>query len=533
MNAYATKLEVFGLFLISFLIFVWPNPVNEIIGFESRFYVFALDMWRHGISWFPTTYQQPYPDYPGTSTWVIYGLAKLFGHLNKWIAVLPSAIGAALTVVLTYLIGCLQSKRWGLSGVCFLLLTITFLKSARSLSLDVYPLLFTTWCFYLVYSADVQQKPQRAYWIYLLMFLSFAFRGPIGLVMPAGVVCIYYLLNKNVKQFFVSGVIALCLLALSTVGLLALAEHVGGAAFRAAVLRMQVVGRIDNPYLPFHFYFTGGLGNNALSFPLACLTIVGFIYYSLRRVLLPYKHMLLQLLGWMLVILIGMSIPGDKKIRYVLPMLPAAALLAAYPFSVVNTKKYFIYFQKLGSCFFLFFPAFLFIVTEILFFYQKQKLSGLSINYGMVLSLLMVLQFLNLWLRYSRATAKYIIPLAATSFVIFYISVIERVELYIDKAYHFVTAIEKLRIEQHAQLVFYKERSDGLPIKYLVNMQQEEVPIFIEDQKALAQYKTRAFFVTSDTYFEELPKDVIKQFTIVANDTLGHNRVVIFTQRSL
>lgn len=533
MNAYATKLEVFGLFLISFLVFICPDPLNEIIGFESRFYVFALEMWRHGISWFPTTYQQPYPDYPGTSTWVIYGLAKLFGHLNKWVAVLPSAVGAALTVVLTYLIGCLQSKRWGLGGACFLFLTITFLKSARSLSLDVYPLLFTTWCFYAVYSADIKQNPSSAYWIYLFMFLSFAFRGPIGLVMPAGVVCVYYLLNKNIKHFFINGLIALGLLAACTAGLLALAEQVGGLSFRDAVLRMQVVGRIDNPYLPYHFYFTGGLGNNALSFPLACLTVIGFIYYSLRGILLPYKHMLLQLLGWMLVILVGMSIPGDKKIRYVLPMLPAAALLAAYPFCVINTKKYFLSFQKIGSYFFLFFPGILFILTEVLFFYQKQKLSGLNINYITVLSLLMVLQILNIVCWYWRATMKYVLPFAAASFVILYIGVIERVELYIDRAYHFVTAIEKLRIEQHAQLVFYKERPDGLPIKYLVNMQQQDKPIFIEDETALTQYKTRAFFVTSDTYFEKLPRDIVKNFSIIANDTLGHNRVVVFTQGSI
>ena len=38
----------------------WLKPA-EIIRFESRFYLFALEMWRHGISWFPTSYTIPIP----------------------------------------------------------------------------------------------------------------------------------------------------------------------------------------------------------------------------------------------------------------------------------------------------------------------------------------------------------------------------------------------------------------------------------------------------------------------------------------
>ena len=60
--------EVLAIFAVSLFIFTWNVSTQEVIGFESRFYLFALEMWRHGLSWFPTTYHKPYPDYPVTST---------------------------------------------------------------------------------------------------------------------------------------------------------------------------------------------------------------------------------------------------------------------------------------------------------------------------------------------------------------------------------------------------------------------------------------------------------------------------------
>ena len=145
-------LEAIVLFCISMFAFLLGLNNQEIIGFESRFYLFALEMWRHGFSWFPTAYLKPYPDYPVTATLLIYSAAKLLGALSKFAAVLPSAIAAAITVSVTYLIGSLHSKRLGLSAVCFLFLTIMFLKTARSIALDMYPTLATVCCFYLVYS---------------------------------------------------------------------------------------------------------------------------------------------------------------------------------------------------------------------------------------------------------------------------------------------------------------------------------------------------------------------------------------------
>lgn len=533
-------LEATGLFFISLFLFTVGLYSQEVINFESRFYLFALEMWRYSFNWFPTTYHQPYPDYPVTSTALIYGLATLWGGLNKWVAVMPSAIAAALTVAFTYLIGALHSKRWGLAGVFFLFLTITFLKSARSIALDMYPAMVTTICFYLVYSADLKNHPHRVWWIYPLFILSFACRGPIGLVQPTGVVCIYYLLNKNFKKCFVVGLLAAILLVICTIILLLLAKHTGGAAFMQQVMRMEVLGRIEDHFLPKYFYFTNSLTTYALSFPVACFVIFGVLYYALKRQSVHHLHFLFLLMGWMLVILIGMSIPGVKKSRYLLPMVPAIALLAAFPFAMRPNEKYFVMLQMILTRFFLYIPAIFILLMEIFYYYSLEQGWDFDIQYSSIAIVLVAIQIGVLIFVYRYLAQRYIVNLiilggAALAFVFAYINMIEPIDIEMNKAKAFVEAIEKERVTQQARLVFYKENPDGMPIKYLINMPQAlpnaEQPFFINDPQSLLRFSDKAFFVTSENYFSALPKNVMSHYKIIASDAIGRVSVVVFTKK--
>jgi 4-amino-4-deoxy-L-arabinose transferase-like glycosyltransferase len=530
--------EVCVLFGISLLVFTFGLAGQEVIGFESRFYLFALEMYRHGLTWFPTTYLQPYPDYPGSSTWLIYLTACIFGGLNKLTAVLPTAVASALVVVLTYLIGALHQKRWGLIAALFLFLTIGFLKSARSLSLDMYPALMTVWCFYLVHAASVQHRPQLIKWVFLLFFLGFAFRGPIGLVMPTGVVCVYYLLKRDIKHCVLVGFAALSLLILSTAGLLLLAKHVGGVGFVSDVIRMEVVGRIDNSYQPIYFYLTNGLMQYALSFPLALFVMLG-VFDSLVRSSsgkLAERQFLIYLIGWMLVILLGMTIPGDKKIRYVLPMVPAAALLAAYVFVAPSDRSYFTTIRTMLLRCFFFLPAFFALAAEAIFYYATKQHFLVAIDYHAVCIVMVLLQIAVLMsYRYQKQRSQVlqltVMGLAVISFIAFFLMVIEPIEQRIERARAVIVNVEAERIRQHAQLVFYKERPDGFAIKYLINMPQEEKPLFIESEEALLQMAAPAYFVTSKTYFDALPRSIAERFIVVFAGDMAHSHFVVFTQR--
>lgn len=534
---------LFLLLLGSLVLFTWGLRMQEVIGFDSRFYLFAMEMWRDGIHLFPTTYQEPYPDYPVSSTLLIYANALFFGGLNKCTAVLPSALMAAITVIFTYLIGALHHKRWGLYAVCLLFLTITFLKSARAISLDMYPTAITTACFYLIYAAQRKNLPSPKMIIFLLLILSFAFRGPIGLVMPTGVICIYYLLNRDWKTFFLMGVSASILLVFCTAVLLLLAYEAGGHEFLQRVLRMEVLGRIDNYFLPRYFYLTDGLSNYALSFPLAWLVIFGLIYEQFTHYRPSVeKKLLVKLIGWMLIILIGMSIPGDKKIRYILPMMPAVALIAAYPFIAPCKETYFRYLRFIYSSVFMFFPLILFTALIIFTTYlQHHAFEWRMIdtrNMGFF-AFLLVAQGVNFFIFYcarhgviqQQLSQSAILLMATMLFILCNYFIVEPIELAIDRTHDFVQQIETARGKTQAQLVFYKEKPDGLPIKYLINMSQADNPIFLDNEKALLAFRAPAFFVTSQDFFADLKQETATQFRIIAKNRMGHIPIVVFEQK--
>jgi len=526
--------EIAGIFCLSFVLFIWGVNTQEVVGFESRFYLFALEMWQNGPSWFPTTYHQPYPDYPATSTLLIYLTAGFLGKMDRLAAVIPTAIAASLTMVITYMLGALHKKLWGLYAVFFLFFTLIFLKSARGITLDIYTTLITTACFYRVYAMDKANSHAREWWIYWLLILGFAFRGPIGLIIPTGVMCTYYLLDRNFKDLFFTSVFALFLLMVCTLLLLTIAHKHGGHEFVHAVLRMEIMGRMAQNHLPYYFYFTTAFKDYAISYIFAFFVAIGVLYYEQRlHHIYPELKLLVKLLGWVMIIMLGMSIPGDKKIRYVLAISPALALMAAYPFVAPKSKLYFTFLAWLGLRFFLILPVLLFIALRVVLRYSIQHNYAFAIPYlGLTQILFTALAFnvvMYLWLtkrQVWRTTG--ILAVGTLSFVASYILAVEPIQQYLDRAQQFVQRIEAERKREHATLVFYKETVDGLPIKYLINMPMRETPVFINDEMQLMQYDEPAFFVTSEAYYRLLSSTATAHFRTIASDSIGHVPVVVF-----
>ncbi len=516
------------LFVLALALFLIGLSSQEIISFDARFYLFALEMWRHGLSWFATTYGQPYPDYPVTSTFLIYCSASLFGVLNKLTAALPSAIAAALTVVLTYQIGALHRKKYGLYAVLALFGTFAFFKSARSIALDMYPVLFTTCCFYLVHSAHLKKQEAKLGWIYPLFVLSFIFRGPIGLVMPAGVVCVYYLIEGEYKQFFLKGFAAFFLLLLCTATLLILAYQTGGDDFMHDVLSMEVIGRFGGKTIPFLFYFRDSFVSYALTYPFAFAMVLGVLAGCRGKA--QDKRLLLQLTGWVLVILIGMSIPGDKKVRYVLPMAPALALLVAYLWDEIPTERYFFWIRRVTLITYCFLPTlFLMATLYILQMAVKLQLVGVAPYLPMIIFFGAMQVLLALML--VRQRTGWTILFGTITMLAAEILLIEPISLAIDKTHDFVMQVETIRQQKQAALVFYRERIDGLPIKYLVNTQLEAKPVFIDRAPALVKMQTPAVIITDADVYESMPANLQQQYSVIKTGKIGHVDVVVFTRK--
>lgn len=525
-------IEIISLFIASLFIFTYGLSQQEIIGFDSRFYLFALEMWRHGFSWFPTTYHQPYPDYPGASTWLIYLTSLLCGTLNKLTAILPSAMMAAGTVCLTYLIGEVQHKRWGIYAVCMLLMTAGFIREARAISLDMYVTFVTTACFYLLIRDDKQHQRTSLLLFSLLLIFGFFIRGPIGLVIPTSVICIYYLTKGQLKKTFIAGIFAACLLLLCSTILLSLARYVGGQDFVQDVIRMEIAGRLNDYHFPVYFYFLTSLSNYSLGFPFALLSILGIIYYRLfKRVSFSPSAHLHQLIGWILVVLIGMSIPGEKKIRYILPIMPAIALLATYPMIANSRLVYFRFLKFILERVSLYIPGLL--MVGLMYIYQDLPTSEwtASSHYLSVIMILAMLQLGNIiaWSKLHSSLRTMII--SALAFIIVYIFMFEPAELNVERAHHFVQSAEITRLNNASPLIFYKEQLDGLPIKYIINMRDETQPVFLQDSHELIQAKKGQIILMRQAEFEHLPPSIANKFTVISHDKMGHVEMIAVQKR--
>lgn len=499
-----------GLGLLALVLFIAGNWHQAIIGFDSRFVVFAQEMLRHGPSFFPTTYGQPYADYLATSTVLTWLFSLPLGQVTSLTAWLPTAIASALIVMLVYRLTAPYSVRWGLLSIAMLLLSSTFISETRAVSLDQMLAAVALAVFYLGYAHDHFASPKRLHWLFLLLIVGFAIRGPIGLVIPTGVLCSYYLLNRQWRQLFTFGLIALALLAACVGLLLLLAKLSGGEDFMQDVIRMQFLGRMDGTEGSSGalYYFTSSLGNYALAYPLALLVLVA-VAVGGRRTPDPALELVLYCAAAGLLVMLGLSVPQAKKARYILPMLPMAAILAAYPFQVTQGRL-FAGLRALMLGIWTLMPALLAVGLVVARRRYAEQLGNLGVIFG-VLSVLQVLALLavfNVRIRVTGPAFAAVLALWTT-----YIVVVEPLERALYDTRTFTLAVKDQITQQPAPVVLHGLGKDAKAIKFMVNFNCDKVPLFTHSSADLAPLQGPAWLVMSAQDFENLQDPRLKSVT--------------------
>jgi len=315
------------------LALLWPfYSSHDVYGLDVRFAYFVQEMLRTGPTLYPHNSIGPYPDYPGTSTWILAALARLSGGYSAALAFLPSAICAAATVAVTWRIGALHSRAYGSAAALLLLATLEFLMNARAISLDSYIMFFASLGFYLAAAADQRQVAPPLAWLLLLVGMASMVRGPIGGVLVTGVASSALLANRQWRDFLIFGTGAAVVIAALFLAWLGIAYLEGGSEFVDLTLSFQVGNRFGDPDSALDFYFFSALGSYALSYPLAVIALAAIVASSLAHRRAP-PTALLGTIAWLLIVILGMSIPGTKKGRYILAAAPAMALLAGVIFT--------------------------------------------------------------------------------------------------------------------------------------------------------------------------------------------------------
>ncbi|PKH18353.1 ArnT family glycosyltransferase [Pseudomonas fluorescens] len=504
------RLQSLGLGLLALLLFIAGNWHQAIIGFDSRFVVFAQEMLRHGPSFFPTTYGQPYADYLATSTLLTWLLSLPSGQVTSLTAWLPSAVASACIVVLVYRLTAPYSLRWGLLSIAMLLLSSTFISETRAVSLDQMLAAVTLAVFYLGYAHDHFSAARRLHWVFALLMLGFAIRGPIGLVIPTGVLCSYYLINRQWRQLFSFGLLALALLAACIGLLLLLAKLSGGEDFMHDVIRMQFLGRMDGSEGSGSvlYYFTSSLGNYALAYPVALLVLLAVMSGG-RRAAEPALKLVLYCAAAGALVMLGLSVPQAKKARYILPMLPMAAIIAAYPFQVAQGRL-FSGLRGLMLVVWTLLPALL----AVGLIAARRRYPELLADLGLIFGLLAVLQALAV-LALFKARLRAVGPAFAAVVAVWttYISVVEPLERSLYDTRTFTLAAKDQILQQPAPLVLHALGKDAKAIKFMVNFNCDKVPLFTQLPAELQPVQAPAWLVMSQADFQGLSDPRLRSLT--------------------
>ncbi len=324
-------------FVLSLLLFLAGLARLDFLMIDTRFALFVHEMLENGATPFPQLYGRLYPDYTSIPTMLMALAALACGAVDMFSAVLPSAVAGALTVMMTFVLGRrLYSTRTGLAAALLLFAAYEWVSICRIVSLDLYPALATILVFYLLYSADADGKRLRLGWIPLLLVLGYLARGPIGTVIPTAVGVGYCLVRRQwLRGGAIAGfgaAIAGLMLALWTYWSYAW----GGEGFYRLFLEMQFGNRFESAHPPW-YYFTNAVGSFAATYPLAIAAVAAYLWQFRDRCLgwpaaSPRLQRVQLLVVWVLVLLLGMSIPGTKHLRYITGAIPALALLASLVF---------------------------------------------------------------------------------------------------------------------------------------------------------------------------------------------------------
>jgi len=298
------------------------------------------EAFRDGHWLLPTLGGLPRMKKPPLPVWIPAGFGALFHSDSLWILRLPSAILGVLTCWATYAIGNLMSRDrlLGLFSAIALASMVVFVRQSRLASYDIYCTAFTTIGFWGLLHAI--EKPGR--WIAwailggVALGLAVLSKGPVNpmyALLPMGVWILIY--HRNQGRAWLSVLIALAAsIAVFAPWLFAVAaryhaEYGGNAWHIWAQQFTRYMAAPGKSYTQSDWYYLGML---AWVFPWTVALIAGLTVPFLPTNSDPSPDDMEKRGRWLfwIVLVVGLlllTIPHQKKQRYALQQFPFAALL--------------------------------------------------------------------------------------------------------------------------------------------------------------------------------------------------------------
>jgi 4-amino-4-deoxy-L-arabinose transferase-like glycosyltransferase len=316
---------------------------------EPRYAQVAREMFlRHDLVT-PTLGGHTWFEKPALLYWMMIGSFKLFG-VTEWSARLPAAVSGLLTIVAVYSIGRRVQRDdekllgYGFWSTLAAATTAGIVVFSRAASFDIILTMTTTWAlaFYILY--ELEENPKLRPWLlagfYTFIGFSLLAKGLVGIVIPIGVVGLYHLFRRRLpeRSAFISLAwgIPLALIVASSWYAPVIWRH-GWPFIDQFIIQHHFARYVSDKYhhsRPVYYYL--------MVIPLLALPWTAFFIDSVMQVRSWLKgarfspgdrshdrlsRLLTFALAWFLFPLLFFSFANSKLPGYIIPVLPAVALI--------------------------------------------------------------------------------------------------------------------------------------------------------------------------------------------------------------
>lgn len=315
---------------------------------EPRYAQVAREMFLRGDLVTPTLGHHTWFEKPALLYWLMIAAYKLFG-VHEWTARLGPAICGLLTIAAVWLVGrevdrSQEPQNSGLHSLLVMASCLGLIVFSRAASFDIVITMTTTWsiAFFLLHELPTTKRKR---WLLIgfhaFVGLSLIAKGLVGIVIPFGVVGFYYLFRRSWPRRSV-------LLSLIWGVPLALAVS---ATWYGPVIARHGWTFIDEFFVQHHFarYVSNKYHHPqpVYFYPAIILMLAvpwtPFLIWALAKVRSwtwrgedSFSIVRVFSLAWLILPMLFFSFSGSKLPGYMLPALPAAALLIA---DVIRPKK--------------------------------------------------------------------------------------------------------------------------------------------------------------------------------------------------
>lgn len=311
---------------------------------EARYAQVAREMLLRGDLITPTLGGHTWFEKPALLYWMMIGSFSLFG-VSEWAARLGPAVSGLLTIAAVYWVGkraevrSSDPEQSGLGAWSSLICASSagIIVFSRGASFDIVVTMTVTWALSFFLVSDWEENARRRGWLlagfYIFVGLSLLAKGLVGIVIPFGVIGGYYILRRELPDrpklwSLVWGLPLTFAVAATWYGPV-IAQH-GWTFIDQFFIQHHFARYLSNKYhhpQPVYFYL---LPLIMLTLPWSAFLIEGIIESRnwRWRAESPMNKLRVFAFAWILVPLIFFSMSRTKLPGYILPVLPAAALIA-------------------------------------------------------------------------------------------------------------------------------------------------------------------------------------------------------------